>query len=94
MVDYPKATRAEFLIYRYMPAGARGRYSRAQRGCGINPAQGTETAKIEDLLGIRRTRAESVYSIPVGLGVDVVSRYSEPELQEFSYLDDDGIYFL
>lgn len=46
------------------------------------------------VLGIRRTYAESVHSFAVGFGVNVVSRYNEPELQELGDFDDDGVYFL
>jgi hypothetical protein len=42
------------------------------------------------MIGIRNSSAEYVDFVPVGLGLNIVSRYDESELQELRQLDDYG----
>ncbi|RKU40402.1 hypothetical protein DL546_002322 [Coniochaeta pulveracea] len=52
--------------------------------------------KVEEMFSIRirRPRAESVDLVSVGLGLNIMLRYDEPELQKLGHLDDDVAHFL
>lgn len=50
--------------------------------------------KVEEMVGICRSSAESVDLVPVGLGLNIVLWYDELELQAPRHLDDDGAHSL
>ena len=92
--DYCKSPLANLLAHRHGRGRLRDRCLYAGWNCGPDPTPKTDMTKVEELLGICRSSAESVDLVLVGLGFNIVSWYDELELQELRHLDDDAAHSL